>query len=115
MIDRFRPYRGDHFSFSGLVNGEEFEVETERGIIGRSHVTPKNDPTGKRSVERITLHSLVLKSIVGRTYRQIGWKRLNKLNRPGARWLYQRVTHHFTGVERGGGPMSQPYNSRSQA
>jgi hypothetical protein len=101
---------GSHFSFSGLVNGEEFEVEMEKGIIGRSHVTPKNDPTGKRSLERITLHSLVLKSIALQTYRQIDWKRLNSLSRPGARWLYQRITHHFIGVESRGGPLSQPYN-----
>jgi len=101
---------GSHFSFSGVINGEEIEVEMENAIIGRSYVSPKNDATGQRSRERITLHPLILKSIAEKTYRQIDWKRLNSLNRPGARWLYQRIVHHFTGVERGGGAYSQPYH-----
>jgi hypothetical protein len=101
---------GSHFSFSGIVNGEEYAIEMESAIIGRSYTAPKNDPLGRRSLERITFNPLLLKSIEQQTYRQIDWKRLSSLKRPGAIWFYQRITHHFTGVDRGGGPMSHPYH-----
>jgi hypothetical protein len=97
--------------FMTIFDGkEEVDLEGEHAIIGRSHRTPHSDATGERSRERITLHPLVLRSIVERTYRQIDWRRFTGLKRPGARWLYARLIHHFTGVQRGGGAFSAPYN-----
>jgi hypothetical protein len=90
---------------------EKVDLEGEKSIIGLTRRTPRNDKTGERSTLLVTLHPLVAKSISERTYRQINWHRfVHDISRPGARWLYARIVHHFTGVSSGGGPMSQPYN-----
>jgi hypothetical protein len=98
------------FSLTIIDGHETVDLEGENAIIGRSHRTPRADTTGERSREIITLHPLVVKSIVDRTYRQLDWQKFTTLKRPGARWLYARVMHHFTGVQSGGGMFSAPYN-----
>ena len=89
---------------------EVVDLESEKAIIGRSHRTPRSDESGERSREQITLHPLVLKSIVERSYRQLNWRKFTSIKRPGARWLYARLIHHFTGADRQGGMFSRPYN-----
>lgn len=86
------------------------ELESEKAVIGVSRRTPVKDATGQRTLLQITLHPLVIKSIAERTYRQINWNRFTSVQRPGARWLYARLTHHFIGADRNGGMFSRPYN-----
>lgn len=97
-------------TYTDPKTGKPVDIEGENAIIGRSHRTPHDDATGERSIEKITLHPLVLKSILDRTYRQLDWAKYIGLKRPGAKWLYARIIHHFTGVESNAGPMSKPYN-----
>lgn len=98
------------FSLTIHDGSEAVDLESENAIIGRNHRTPRNDVTGERSSEVITLHPLVVRSIVERSYRQLDWHLYTDLKRPGARWLFARISHHFTGVQSTGGPFSHPYN-----
>jgi len=94
------------------IKRDGVRISPEFGLLAYAYAIADGDETGDRSVAKIRFHPLFIQALRNNEYRQIHFGRLMALKHPMARWLYQRISHHYTGVKKGMFDLSsdEPYN-----